>query len=66
MVVLIIIGELILIGLALKEVYDLLFLEEVRRNVEIEENHKKYIEKEKNLYQEQDYRFFKRKSLPFC
>ena len=47
MVVLIFIVELLLIGLVLKEVYDLLFMEEVRRNFEIEENRKKYIEKEK-------------------
>ncbi len=47
MVVLIFIVELTLIGLVLKEVYDLLFLKEVRRNFEIEENRKKYIEKEK-------------------
>jgi len=39
--------ELTLIGLVLKEVYDLLFLGEARRNFEIEENRKKYIEKEK-------------------
>ena len=49
MVVLIFIVELLLIGLVLKEVYDLLFMEEVRRNFEIEENRKKYIEKEKGL-----------------
>jgi hypothetical protein len=39
--------ELTLIGLVLKEVYDLLFIEDTRRNFEIEENRKKYLEKEK-------------------
>ena len=38
MVVLIFIMELTLIGLVLKEVYDLLFLEEARRNFEIKES----------------------------
>jgi hypothetical protein len=47
MVVLIFIIELSLIVLVLKEVYDLLYMEEVRRNFELEENRKKYIEKEK-------------------
>ncbi|MCK4285434.1 MAG: hypothetical protein KAX18_04495 [Candidatus Lokiarchaeota archaeon] len=47
MVVLIFIMELTLIGLVLKEVYDLLFIEDTRRNFEIEENRKKYLEKEK-------------------
>lgn len=45
MVVLIVIMEVTLIGLVLKEVYDLLFLEEFSRDFEIEENRKKYIEK---------------------
>ena len=45
MVVLIVIMEFTLIGLVLKEVYDLLFLEEFSRDFEIEENRKKYIEK---------------------
>jgi hypothetical protein len=49
MVILIVLIELTLIGLVLKEVYDLLFLEESRRDFEIEENRKKYIEKEKKL-----------------
>ncbi|MBY8986770.1 MAG: hypothetical protein KGD65_16980 [Candidatus Lokiarchaeota archaeon] len=45
--------ELTLIVLVLKEVYDLLFLEETRRNFEIEENRKKYLEKEdRNLPEE--------------
>ncbi len=47
MIVLIFIVELTLISLVLKEVYDLLFLEEARKNFEIEENRKKYLEKEK-------------------
>ena len=46
MVFLIVIMEVTLIVLVLKEVYDLLFLEETRRNFEIEENRKKYLEKE--------------------
>ncbi len=41
MVILIFILELTLIGLVLKEVYDLLFLGEARRNFEIDENRKK-------------------------
>lgn len=53
MVFLIVIMELTLIVLVLKEVYDLLFLEETRRNFEIEENRKKYLEKEdRNLPEE--------------
>lgn len=39
--------EVLLISVVLKEVYDLVFLEETRRDFEIEENRKKYIEKEK-------------------
>jgi len=39
--------ELTLIGLVLKEVYDILFMEDTRRDFEIEENRKKYLEKEK-------------------
>lgn len=46
MLFLIVIIEVTLIVLVLKEVYDLLFLEETRRNFEIEENRKKYLEKE--------------------
>jgi len=47
MVFLIIFIEVLLISVVFKEVYDLVFLEETRRNFEIEENRKKYIEKEK-------------------
>jgi len=47
MVVLITLMEVTLICLVLKEVYDLLFLEEFRRDFEIDANRKKYIEKEK-------------------
>lgn len=47
MVVLIFIMEVMLIGMVLKEVYDLVFLEESQRDFEIEENRKKYLEKEK-------------------
>ncbi|MFX1374546.1 MAG: hypothetical protein ACFFA0_01930 [Promethearchaeota archaeon] len=47
MISLIFIIELLIIGIVLKEVYDLVFLEESRRDFEIEENRKKYIEKEK-------------------
>ncbi|MBA7683580.1 hypothetical protein ES703_91952 [subsurface metagenome] len=47
MVFLIIFMEVVLISVVLKEVYDLVFLEEARRDFEIEENRKKYIEKEK-------------------
>jgi hypothetical protein len=39
--------EALLICVALKEVYDLLFLEDSQRDFKIEENRKKYIEKEK-------------------
>jgi hypothetical protein len=46
MVVLILFIELTLIVLVLKEVYDLIFLTEARRDFEIEENRKKYLEKE--------------------
>ena len=44
---LIIFMEVILIGVVLKEVYDLVFLNEARRDFEIEADRKKYIEKEK-------------------
>ncbi len=47
MVFLIIFMEVLLISVVLKEVYDLVFLEEISRDFEIEENRKKYIEKEK-------------------
>ena len=39
--------EALLICVALKEVFDLVFLEESQRDFKIEENRKKYIEKEK-------------------
>ena len=38
--------EILLIGVVLKEVYDLVFLNEARRDFEIEADRKKYIEKE--------------------
>lgn len=47
MITLIILIEIILLILVFKEVYDLVLLEESRRNFEIEANRKKYIEKEK-------------------
>jgi hypothetical protein len=47
---LIFIIETILIGVILKEVYDLVFQEEARRDFAIEENRKKYIEKEKGHF----------------
>jgi len=47
MISLIILTEILLIGLVLKEVYDLVFLEESRRNAEIEKDRKKYFEKTK-------------------
>ncbi len=47
MVFLIFIMEVMLISMVLKEVYDLVFLEESQRDFEIEENRKKYLEKEK-------------------
>ncbi len=47
MTVLISLIEALLICVALKEVYDLIFLEESQRDFKIEENRKKYIEKEK-------------------
>ena len=46
MISLIILIEILLIGLILKEVYDLVFLEESRRDFEIETGRKKYIESE--------------------
>lgn len=39
--------EAMLIGLVLKETYDLVFLLESRRDFELNENRKKYIDKEK-------------------
>ncbi|MFX0132997.1 MAG: hypothetical protein ACFFDN_05055 [Candidatus Hodarchaeota archaeon] len=45
MIFLIFLMELMLIGLILKEVYDLLFIEEARRDFELETNRKKYIER---------------------
>ncbi|KKM19316.1 hypothetical protein LCGC14_1656870 [marine sediment metagenome] len=47
LVFLIFILEALLIGLVLKEVYDLVFLVESRRDFELNENRKKYIEREK-------------------
>ena len=44
MIFLIFIMEIMLIGLVFKEVYDLLFLEEVQRDFELAANRKKYIE----------------------
>ena len=52
MVFLIILIELLIISVVFKEVYDLVFLEETRRDFEIEENRKKYIEKEKQISSE--------------
>lgn len=46
-IILIILIESILIILVFKEVYDLVLMEDSRRNFEIEANRKKYIEKEK-------------------
>ncbi len=40
--------EIMIVSLVFKEVYDILFMEESRRDFEIEVNRKKYIEKEKN------------------
>ena len=47
MVFLIVMMEALLIGVILKETYDLVFLEETRRNFEIEENRKKYVNDKK-------------------
>ncbi|UCD02370.1 MAG: hypothetical protein JSV23_04995 [Promethearchaeota archaeon] len=47
MIFLIFLMELILIGLVLKEVYDLIFLEESKRDFRLEVNRKMYIEREK-------------------
>jgi len=47
MVFLIIFMEVLLISMVIKEVYDLVILEETRRDFEIEENRKKYIVKDK-------------------
>jgi hypothetical protein len=47
MIFLIFLMELMLIGLVLKEAYDLIFTEEARRDFELEANRKKYIEREK-------------------
>jgi hypothetical protein len=44
LVLLIFIIEMLIIGLVLKESYDLLFIEKTRRDFEIEENRKKYLE----------------------
>jgi hypothetical protein len=47
MISLIFLMQVLLIGLVLKEVYDLVFLEESRRDFEINAERKKYIEREK-------------------
>jgi hypothetical protein len=47
MISLIIILEILLIGLIFKEVYDLVFQEQVQRDFEIEANRKKYLERKK-------------------
>lgn len=44
--------EALLISVALKEVYDLVFLEESQRNFRIDENRKKYIEKETDIWRD--------------
>ena len=46
MIGLIILMELLLIGLNLKEVYDIVFLEESERKFEFEKNRTQYIEKQ--------------------
>ena len=46
-VFLIIFIEALLIGLILKEVYDLVFLMESKRDFELQKNRQRYIEKEK-------------------
>ncbi|TKJ18613.1 MAG: hypothetical protein CEE43_17555 [Promethearchaeota archaeon Loki_b32] len=48
MIFLVFLIEIMLVGLVLKEVCDLIFMEESQRDFEIEENRKKYIEREKN------------------
>lgn len=45
MISLIVFMEVMLIGLVVKEVYDLVFLEETRRDFHLEADRKKYIEK---------------------
>ncbi len=47
MVVLISFMEALLISVVIKEVYDIVFQEESQRDFELEENRKKYLEKEK-------------------
>ena len=49
--------EILLIGIVLKEVYDLAFIEQSRRDMKIEEDRKKYIETKKNLFREHNYKF---------
>ncbi|MHA2184790.1 MAG: hypothetical protein ACXAAI_07290 [Promethearchaeota archaeon] len=46
LILLIFIIESLLIGVILKEVYDLVFQEEAQRDFSIEENRKKYFQKE--------------------
>ncbi len=48
MIFLVFLIEIMLVGLVVKEVCDLIFMEESQRDFEIEENRKKYIEREKN------------------
>ncbi|MFX1366096.1 MAG: hypothetical protein ACFFCE_06785 [Promethearchaeota archaeon] len=49
LIFLIFLVEIILIGLVFKEVYDLLFVEEVKTDFELEANRKKYLEKKPNF-----------------
>ncbi|MFX0001111.1 MAG: hypothetical protein ACFE88_13440 [Candidatus Hermodarchaeota archaeon] len=46
MIFLIILMETMMIGIILKEVYDLVFLEESQRDFQIEAHRKKYLDKE--------------------
>ena len=48
MIFLIFVIELLLIAILIKEIYDLVFLEESQRDFEIEENRKKYVDKKNN------------------
>jgi len=47
MIIVIILMEIFLIGVVLKEVYDIVFLEESQRDIKIEIDRKKYIETRK-------------------
>ncbi|MFX1500468.1 MAG: hypothetical protein ACFFDH_05820, partial [Promethearchaeota archaeon] len=53
---LIILLEIILMILVFKEVYDLIFTEESKRDFKIEDNRKKYLETEKKLPRENNYK----------